>query len=174
MQLRHLVIDNFFDYNQLIYLLPYLREREHFFRNEHPEYQGIDSVWPGKRSLDIFKVEPPLACLFGNAMGDLFPQNASADSMSLYTHFRYDNNNDQDWVHQDGTPITTIVYLSETNMNSGTQFFDAVENGNLILDVPFVQNRAVIFNGDVPHCSKCNYGTTDAGARFTMNFFSHG
>lgn len=189
-QTRYFIIDNFFG-DQLHYLLPYLRERQHYDVDEHPEYgasleyqkerddcikRGVPpttGTWPGKRSLDIFKDNPAIACLFTNAMGSFMPEGVQFSRDTLYTHFRYDDPNSPDWVHRDGTPITTIVYLSETNLNSGTGFYDAETNGNLILDVPFVQNRAVIFHGDVWHGSKGNYGTTKDDARFTMNFFFH-
>ena len=169
-QRRYMIIDNFFG-DRLYTLLPFLKNQEHYSRSEHPEYLNENSTWPGRRSLDLVKSNPAMFYLFSDCMAPWAPNEGS---MTLYTHFRYDDPNSPDWVHQDGTPITAIVYLSETNLNSGTGFYDAENNGNLILDVPFVQNRAVIFDGDVWHGSKGNYGTTDNDARFTMNFFFHG
>ena len=170
-QLQYMVIDNFFG-DRLSYLLPYLKNQPHYSRSKHPVYTPEeDSNWPGVRSREMLVNNPPMFSLFADAMPMGIPYNSDSGRVTLYTHFRYDDNS-PDWIHQDGTPITTIVYLSETNLNSGTGFYDGPD-GNLILDVPFVQNRAVIFHGNVWHGSKGNYGTTKDDARFTMNFFSH-
>ena len=169
-QLHYHIIDNFFQ-DRLYTLLPYLKSQVHYSRSDHPEYVNETSTWPGKRSLDLIKSNPAMYYLFSDCMGDFCPDQGS---MTLYTHFRYNDPDSPDWIHKDGTPITAIVYLSETNLDSGTCFYDAETDGNLILEVPFVQNRAVIFHGDVWHSSKGNYGTTNDDARFTMNFFFNG
>ena len=163
-QLHYHIIDNFFG-NQIHALLPYLKAQMHFSVNDHPDPAG---QWPGERGSDIFEHNPPLACLFTRCMGEHMPVLNEGCMIRLYTHFRY--NDSPDWIHRDSNKVTAIVYLSETNLDSGTCFYDAEKDGNLMLEVPFVQNRAIIFHGDVWHTSKLNYGTTSDDARFTMKF----
>ena len=50
-----------------------------------------------------------------------------------------------------------LVYLSETNLQSGTSLYD--ENDKLITDVKFIQNRALIFDSRYSHAAINNHGT---------------
>lgn len=85
----------------------------------------------------------------------------------MYCHVRFENDRD-DWIHTDkGTTI--LIFLSETNLESGTTFYDS--NDNLTDDIGFIQNRAVMFNGSIRHMSKKNYGTSIENGRLTVNVF---
>ena len=165
---RYIIIEDFFPH--LPNMLDDLKSRGHWITPEHPDHPNTGN-WPGKRSLDYFKTDPILTSLFITCVGEFFPKHLSRGS--LCTHYRFGST--EDWVHIDSNLCTGLVYLSETNLNSGTQFFDKSpeEGGKVILDVPFVQNRFVLFFGDPLHCSKANYGESESDARFTMNFFAY-
>ena len=165
---KYIIIDNFFPH--LPPVLEQLKARDHWTSSEHPERPSVGN-WPGKRSLNYIVSDPILTSLFINCVGQFFPQSFS--EITLYTHWRFGSS--EDWVHVDQNICTGLVYLSETNMDSGTLFFDKKpeDGGQVILDVPFVQNRFVLFYGDPYHCSKGNYGESESNERFTMNFFEY-
>ena len=164
---RYIILDNFFPH--LPQMLDNLKSREHWASNEHPA-RPESGNWPGKRSLNYMEHDPILSSLFTVCAGEYMPQYNYG---TLCTHWRFGEN--KDWAHVDNNLCTGLVYLSETNMSSGTQFFDKDpdDGGKVILDVPFVQNRCVLFYGDPYHRSKSNYGESKDDARFTMNFFAH-
>lgn len=165
---RYTIVDDFFPH--LPPVLEQLKARDHWTSGDHPERPSVGS-WPGKRSLDYAISDPVLTSLFFTLADTCIPHRL--DRVNLYTHWRYGQ--DEDWIHQDGGLCTALVYLSETNLDSGTQFFDKPPEagGKVILDVPFVQNRFVLFSGNPLHCSKANYGESEDNARFTMNFFAY-
>ena len=66
---------------------------------------------------------------------------------------------------------TILIYLSPTNINSGTKFFDS--QNNEITSVQFVQNTCVFFESPLPHSSFGNHGDTIDNARMTFNIFCH-
>ena len=74
----------------------------------------------------------------------------------------------KDWPHKDSSRYALIVYLSKTNLNSGTVFYN--DKREVITDISFVNNRAILFNGQIPHKSKLNYGE-DSDIRLTLNGF---
>lgn len=165
--MRVIVQDNFFP--DLPRIVDQLKSREHFSSETHPE-EGAGN-WPGKRSRDYAKSDPILTNLVMLLGQGLYPNHIH--NMTLCTHMRMLSDNVKDWVHVDPNECTTLIYLSETNMDSGTQFFDdhPDKGGKVILDTPFIQNRLVCFYGNPWHCSKQNYGNDERDARFTMNLF---
>lgn len=166
--MQYIIIDNFFPH--LYGIVDELKNREHFDKSHHPEDNAGN--WPGKRSLNYAESDPILTHLFLTLAENALPK---WESFSLYTHWRFASDANSDWVHYDGGLCTGLVYLSNTNLNSGTQFWSDDPNHNknaqVILDVPFVQNRFVLFFGNPAHCSKMNYGTNEDDGRFTMNLF---
>tara|TARA_A100001015_G_C14950754_1_gene696640 strand:- start:1195 stop:1449 length:255 start_codon:yes stop_codon:yes gene_type:complete len=77
----------------------------------------------------------------------------------------------KDWIHKDDvkSQFSGLVYLSPTNLESGTRFYDDKENE--IADIKFVQNRFVFFNGNYNHMSIGNHGTNIENGRLTLNAF---
>ena len=76
----------------------------------------------------------------------------------------------EDYVHQDNCWVSGLVYLSRTNLDSGTQFYDS-ENGNITQTVKFVQNRAVFFKASMWHRVLNGHGTDIGDGRYTLNTF---
>lgn len=63
----------------------------------------------------------------------------------MYAHKRLDKDKNKDFIHVDPTD-TALIYLSETNINSGTVFYRNVPDSDkpqLIGDVKFIQSNCV-------------------------------
>lgn len=176
---KYTIVDGFFPHLET--MVDYLKSRDHFKYEDHPvSQQDYNGQWPGMKSLDN---DPILSSLFFTLMEkhELLTeeQKKSNNTFSLTTHMRFEEDDKLDWAHTDNGAATVLVYLSETNLDSGTQFFDAdpEKGGKVFLEVPFVQNRAVVFYGDntkwqAPwHKSKKNFGKSIEDVRFTMNAF---
>ena len=90
-------------------------------------------------------------------------------------HLRLANDNEKDFIHTDNASeesfLNMLIYLSETNLNSGTGFYkEGIEEPYLI--VPFIKNTAVFFPGHkIRHKSLLNYGKNIRDGRLTLNGF---
>jgi hypothetical protein len=164
------VVDNFFDNFHNI--------KDRF--KEIPLY-GLDEFiklnsedpqkWPGKRSLDFYETEPFLFNLFLNEFHNKFDNffNNKKFWCKSYAHLRLDEDNEKDFIHTDPIDYSLLVYVSETNLNSGTCFYD--DKNNATQTVNFVQNRAVLFPGYNKHCALNNHGINIDNGRLTLNAF---
>src|SRR6056300_1360370 len=159
-----MIVDNFFDNFDVI--------ENHF--KKIPLYELKDfrekfnskESWPGYRSGFIDIEQPFLWNLtmkeFAHKVGD-FISDKKFNLVESFLHLRLDKQND--WIQIDSVDITMITYLSKTNLKSGTAFYD--ENVNQMADTKFVQNRAVLFDGNIPHSSIQNYGDNIENGRLT-------
>ena len=79
--------------------------------------------------------------------------------------FEYRHTDPYDWAY--------LIYLSDTNFNSGTRFYESMEEGKQdeVANVRFVQNRLVMFHSDYPHRSWGNHGKNLEDGRLTINGF---
>ena len=165
-----IVVDDFLpDFHEL---LPELYSYERWDEHSHPD-EGAGS-WPGTRSRNLVLTNPAMTHIFMREAGKYFGHAALEGS--LQTHMRLEKDNAGDGIHSDyGHAVSCIVYLSETNLNSGTVFMtDMPENGGQPMShVAFVQNRAVFFSAPLFHGSMGNYGDSDDNGRFTLNFFGN-
>ena len=170
-----LVVDNFFDNFQNI--------QEHFKKiplYNHTKYhkklgkeQG--SKWPGKRSLPLNTEQPFLFNLIMNEMFVKFHncfENGRKIKMAASVNLRLNKDDKKDFVHTDDPYLFTLmIYLSETNLKSGTGLFDTITSKKPNTIVDFVQNRAFLFNSKIPHKSLHNYGSNINNGRLTLNCF---
>jgi len=166
----HIIKDGFFNYFPMI--------KDHF--KSIPLYNLEDykkfapyADWPGQRSKNLETSSPFLNVLTINEINRHFEflfKNNSFEVRS-YIHMRLDEDDGQDWIHRDSdtSDYTIIVYLSETNLQSGTQIYD--DRDNLITDVKFVQNRAFLFDANYRHSATKNYGQNKDNGRLTLNIF---
>ena len=125
--------------------------------------------FPGLRSESIHIVNP---FLFNYILDTIFNKlNGRFNNINLdvSTHLRLQN--DKPNVHIDPTLSTMIVYLSKTNMDSGTGFYRTKEDKEPYMVVPAIQNTAVFFPGSIPHSSILNYGNDIDDGRLTLNGF---
>ena len=133
--------------------------------------------WPGKRSEELAHTNPFLynliiqeltskINLFYNATFDM---NASIN-LRLESDNQNNNSNEGDFIHSDPCDYTLMVYLSDTNLKSGTALYPPTG------DVPdvmanFVQNRAFLFKGFIRHMAIHNHGDSIENGRLTLNCF---
>jgi len=90
--------------------------------------------------------------------------------MNSFVHLRLNEDNENDWIHTDPNYYTLMVYLSDTNLKSGTAIYP--ENGDEPSTVVgFVQNRALLFRSYQRHKSVNNYGSSLEDGRLTLNCF---
>jgi len=163
------IVDNFFDDFNVI--------KNHFtklsfFKREDYKIRPNEKMgnWPGLRTGHLIDTEPFLFNLFLKNIYEKVHYLPNFDLHS-YLHCRLEEDEQKDWIHTDEeySDYTGLVYLSNTNLNSGTTFYD--DKDNLIADIKFVQNRFVFFKSTIRHRSTGNHGTTIENGRLTLNAF---
>ena len=163
------VIDNFFDNFDLI--------KDHFrkipfFKRENYKLGPDEKMgnWPGFRTRPLIESEPFLFNLFLKHYYEKIGYTPEFN-VSAYLHVRLTEDESKDWIHVDNeiSDHSALMYLSDTNLNSGTTFYN--ENDEIIADIKFVKNRFVMFNGNIRHRSIGNHGTTLDNGRLTLNAF---
>ena len=114
--LSTIIIDNFFDNFELL---------EQEFKNipimDFNSYPDKDenSVWPGKRSLQLGKTNPFIWQLTNKEIQQKSGNDRlmySKWKMSVNTHLRLDEDEEPDYIHTDPDDWTMIVFLSKTNL----------------------------------------------------------
>ncbi len=165
--MKHIVIDNFFD--KFNFIKNEFKKIPRYEKDEFNKMFRDQQTWPGKRSAFILNTHPFLFNLFLKEFSK-FNFDLSSHSVTLYTHLRLVQDEVKDWIHKDtSTEYSCIVYLSETNLNSGTYFYS--ENKEIVSDIKFVQNRAVLFDGRYFHSAYGHHGYTQDDGRLTLNSF---
>ena len=137
------------------------------------EYEKIEDKqnWPGYRSRGSGLENP----FFINHLYELLKtidvlrnKNFSLDA---YLHLKFKKDEKNDDIHQDNSShdFSGLVYLNNTNLNSGTKLFDL--NDNVINDFKYVKNRLVIYSSNYRHVGYGHFGDTISNGRLTLNFF---
>ena len=130
-------------------------------------------TWPGLRSEPLFFTSPFLHALFlqtfEKKIKDFFPNKKVSCKTSI--HLRLEKDDEVDWIHHDKlvADYSLLVYLSNTNLKSGTGIYNL--NKELITDIKFVQNRALLFSSDYLHNAIGNHGDNINNGRLTFNAF---
>ena len=170
--------------NNLNLLLPHLNKIELHSPKQHkvPDYS-----WPGKRSFELSATEPFLFYLVMKSIQDLeLPFLSSNIEVKMYMHLREKKDASKDFIHRDSLPTTKVVdnkllptgftpdfsgliYLNETNTNAGTYLYN--EQGEIITDFKYVQNRFVIFSSAYLHKGYGHFGNSCQNGRTTLNIF---
>ena len=130
--------------------------------------------WPGERSQDLFKNNPFLFNLIVKELYEKFNNILQNKRINLlcYTHLRLDKDNSKDFIHCDGKhDLSLLVYLSDTNLESGTALHGYLEQDPQTMAIGFVQNRALMFDSKIYHKSMLNYGSNTDHGRLTLNCF---
>jgi hypothetical protein len=170
-----IIIDNFFDnFNNIkeeFKKIPLFSideyNKKHWRKDRRPEN------WPGKRSDPLHYSNPFLFNLICKELGskiDMFNKPFLNIHMDASVNLRLYDDNDKDFIHTDPYEYTLMVYLSDTNLKSGTALYPS--NG----DVPdtminFKQNRAFLFKGSYRHMAIHNHGDSIENGRLTLNCF---
>jgi len=152
----------------------YLKDIPLYTQEEFNNINNVKDSWPGFRSLEIFDNHPFLGFLFLSEFRKNFPGvNIKQLNIGLYLHLRLADDQEKDWVHTDSGVYTCIIYLNNTNYDSGTQIFNEVtkQEYKVINDTKYVKNTAVIFDSSTPHKSVLNFGSDIHNGRLTLNAF---
>jgi hypothetical protein len=161
------IIYNFFDFSNLIY--ENCKKLNFYTLEEMHKIIPGTYDWPGKRTLP-FETENPFLHL--HILSYLKLNGIDVDDykkINTYAHIRLAEDEEKDWIHRDNCD-TALIYLSNTNLDSGTQFF-ADDQENKISEANFVQNTCVYFEKGLYHTSFGNHGHTIEDARMTLNIF---
>ena len=175
--MKFMVVENFF--NNFSQIEDEFKKIQRYDYEKHPDIKPklgnkefLKYKWPGQRSEDLKKTNKFLTALFlkeyEEKFKDFFDEKLG---FAIYTHLRLSDTNKDDFLHKD-TPDSTyslLVYLSETNLNSGTKLFDDFDKE--VADIKFVQNRAVIFDSRYTHLANNNHGDNEDNGRLTLNVF---
>tara|TARA_Y100000592_G_C5274744_1_gene223527 strand:- start:51 stop:602 length:552 start_codon:yes stop_codon:yes gene_type:complete len=177
-----IIINNFFDNFQNIKdefkKIPLLTldemNKKYWSKDRRPEN------WPGKRSESFAKTNPFLFNLIFKELvsktGDLFKDKRV--DMHSCVHLRLASDNygqdkkDGDFIHDDPCDYTLMVYLSDTNLKSGTALYPPRGDVSDVM-ANFVQNRAFLFKGGIRHMAIHNHGDSIENGRLTLNCFIH-
>ena len=167
------VVDNFF--NDLDFVLKQSKQMDYFSSEKLMFLQGHNQSWPGERTLQFSEVlknslnqYQSLHDYTHNNVLNKFNFNNTTKNVKYVFHKRFEKDNGKDWIHRDASDFALIVYLSDTNLNSGTTFYN--DDKKETMTINFVQNRAIFFNSKILHTSKLNYGSKE-NCRLTLNGF---
>jgi len=178
---KFMVVEDFFQNFQQI--KDEFKKIPRFEYKEHPDIKpkleelekqkaesSIKYYWPGERSEDLKKTNKFLTALFLKEYDQKFG-NFMQDKLgfALYTHLRLKKHKASDWPHKDSpdSKYSLLVYLSNTNLNSGTRLYDDMDTE--VANINFVQNRAVIFDSTYTHAAINNHGENEDDRRLTLN-----
>ena len=165
-----LIIENFFDNFAL--LEPEFKKIPLYSLENFPETQPNNINWCGYRSERLEQTNPFLWQLVNKELKDKCDNQRLLScryNMVSALHLRLEDDESRDFVHTDPFDLTMIIYLSKTNLNSGTSIYD--QNHQETQSVKFVQNTAILFDGRQNHRSSLNYGKDIDDGRLTLNCF---
>jgi len=165
-----LIIQNFFD--NFAMLEPEFKKVPLYNLENYPVSQRGDVNWPGFRSERLELTNPFLWQLVNKELKDKCDNQSILNgrySMKSVIHLRLEDDESKDMIHTDPNDLTIIVYLSKTNLKSGTSIYD--ENHKETQSIKFVQNTAVLFDARQNHKCTLNYGKNIDDGRLTLNCF---
>ena len=165
-----IIVDNFFDnFNNI---KDSFKSIQLFNQEEFNKKFNDTETWPGFRSEQLHIENPFLFNLIIKEIYSKFGQSSFNNrniNVKSHIHLRLAEDNKKDWIHKDPFFATLMVFLSETNLKSGTCLYD--ENKNVTDTINFVQNRALLFDSKKYHKSLNNYGDNLQNGRLTLNCF---
>ena len=167
-----IIIENFFD--NFEFLENHFKKISLLKFDEYPDkYKSTENEkWPGQRSLPLQREHPFLLQL---TCKELMQKSDSRNlvekpwRINASIHLRLDDDNEGDFIHTDPSDLTMIVFLAKTNLNSGLNLYSS--DNDEIVNVKYIQNRAVIFHSKRLHKSHLNFGKNINDGRLTLNSF---
>jgi|TARA_R100000008_G_scaffold76434_1_gene56258 hypothetical protein len=158
-------IDNFFD--DLDNMLREIRQIKLYTAKDHPAGK---MTYPGTRSKNLYHEKPVLWNYINTMLLKYKILEEKSWNINTFLHLRLDKDKDKDWIHVDETEdFAALIYLSETNLNSGTKIYD--QNENIINDIKFVKNRFVMYSAKYKHMGYGHHGKNINDGRLTFNLF---
>lgn len=129
---------------------------------------GDTGQYPGTRTGDLKKHCPFLYIHILTLLQQSLRFRNKYHNITMSCNLRLEQDNSKDWIHIDSCD-TALIYLSPTNLSSGTDFYDQQEN--TIASAKFVQGTCVFFEQGIKHCSINNHGQDVSNGRMTINVF---
>jgi hypothetical protein len=162
------IVDNFFDYYSWDYY-DCIKKLPFYNVDEFHKKTGLTGQsWPGVRTESVQEIAPFLFLNVVELMKRKLGMDISRKGNGMFCHARFANDK-PDWIHTD-PGYTLLVFMSPTNLESGTAFFD--NKDNMVDRIGFVHNRAILFDGQqYKHMSLKNFGDNLDNARMTINTF---
>jgi hypothetical protein len=170
--MTHIIVDNFFDNYE--FFSEKIKEIPLYSQDEFNKINGSNDTWPGYRSLEIFDNHSFFGFLFLKEFQEKFKTiDIRKYKIALYTHLRLGNDQVEDWIHRDNAVYSLLVYLGQTNYDSGTQLYHEVSPSNyrVTTDIRYIRNRCFLFNSNNWHRSMLNFGDNIHNGRLTLNAF---
>ena len=168
--MKTMVVDNFFDNFSAI--KDEFKKIPRYTADKHP---SEDNEWDGERSGYLVDSDKFLINLFINEFnfwfGNFFGEKLY---LHIFTHLLTKKSKKMA-IHKDSVfpayaTYSMLVYLSDTNLKSGTALYDP-RGKDIITDIKFVQNRAVVYDSRYFHAATGNYGDNEDNGRLTLNAF---
>jgi hypothetical protein len=169
------IYDNFFSNNVLNAIIDRSKNTELYTFEEHKKRIENYNIgyWYGKRSYNLVDVDQLLNALILDKLFFRHLFHRPVTMIDSYIHQRSNNDKD-DYIHIDPADFSLIVYLSPSNLSSGTKFYTSTEEtdkDNETMFVKYVQNRAVLFHSGIAHAAYKNFGNDINNSRLTLNAF---
>ena len=159
--------ENFFPNLDLI--LPQIKKIPLYNPIEYEKLEKQKGNWPGLRSQHLTVSCPLLHELILNLIlrKKLFEKGKW--EIDTFLHMRLQEHGIQDWIHTDPCEFAGLIYISDTNLSSGTKLYD--EDENVVNDIKFVKNRYVMYSGRYKHMGYGHHGSSIEDGRLTLNMF---
>ena len=169
------VIDSFFKPSQLKFVTKEIKKLSFYSASEHPD-EPDDVNFPGIRTSELLGVNPFLSSFIIQQIesSNISMTNGSW-SIRQFGHLRRKKDNKEDWIHTDSSDWAYILYLSKTNLESGTKIYPSVDSKKDEEDgfIKFKQNRIVCLNSSVPHMAWGNHGNDLTNGRLVICGFAN-
>lgn len=170
-----IIIDNFFEKEDFKLVQSSMKETKLYKYENHPDggknpennfYANVP--WVGKRSKLLHKERKDLFQLFWKTFCNKFDK-FKGQQVNLYTYLHLRLEQDvKDKMHRDDATYSFLIYLSPSKFNCGTVLYD--QEDNKILDVKYVENRALLFSSGYKHKAS-SFGNNKNNGRYTFNAF---
>tara|TARA_R100001086_G_scaffold249875_1_gene191506 strand:- start:3165 stop:3686 length:522 start_codon:yes stop_codon:yes gene_type:complete len=159
--------ENFFPNLDLI--LPQIKKIPLYNIDDIKKISENPGVWPGLRS-ELLGISCPILHEF---IVNLILQKKYLKGgdwqINSFLHLRLKEHETDDWIHKDPDEYSALIYLSNSNLSSGTKLYD--ENENVINDIKFVKNRYIMYSGSYKHMAYGHHGSSIEDGRLTLNIF---
>ena len=161
-------VENFFP--RLDTILPQIKKIKLYTQDEFNKINNTNTTWPGLRSLILESTNPILHEFICNL---LFKNHKILGKgkyvVKIYLHLRTEEDQQLDWIHKDSETFAALIYISKTNLNSGTYLYD--DNRDVVNDIKVVRNRFVLYSGQYFHKAYGHFGSNVDDGRLTINLF---
>ena len=173
----------------------YTMDNDPHILNNYDEGSIKKTIYPGSRTEDMSKAHPLLDYyLIRQIERSGSPFVKGNWEQNKYAYLRLADDEKMEYRHTDSAyDWAYLIYMSATNLDSGTKFFESEEVENLsgeittgvnvkdevdtlagVTDqIAFIQNRLVMFDCNVPHRAWGDHGTTFEDGRLTINGFGN-